>query len=135
MNSTGKDEKELDIEKLTEILSKIQNVYYRKQEQLEELQLQISEMKEIINTLNFLISKQSFHSADELYLEKVQELERKPNSEEIAKELEMRSEDVAYALKHAGRHISVDAPFTQGDDNKNSLWFMPHIHSTNNGDE
>jgi RNA polymerase primary sigma factor len=50
-----------------------------------------------------------------------QELERKPNSEEIAKELEMKSEDVAYALKHAGRHISVDAPFTQGDDNKNSL--------------
>lgn len=72
------DERELDIEKLTEILSKIQNLYYKKQEQLEDLRQQISEMKEIINNLNFLISKQSFHSADELYLEKVKELEKKP---------------------------------------------------------
>ncbi len=78
MNLIDKDERELEIEKLTEILSKLQNLYYKKQEQLEDLKLQISEMKEIINTLNFLISKQSFHSADELYLQKVKELETKP---------------------------------------------------------
>jgi len=50
-----------------------------------------------------------------------QELERKPTPEEIAKELDMDVEDVAYALKHSGRHISMDAPISQGDDNKSSL--------------
>ena len=78
MNSTDKDERDLDIEKLSEILSKIQNIYYKKQEQLEGLKQQISEMKDIINGINFLISKQSFHSADELYLQKVKELETTP---------------------------------------------------------
>lgn len=50
-----------------------------------------------------------------------QELERKPTPEEIAQELDMDVEDVAYALKHSGRHISMDAPISQGDDNKSSL--------------
>ncbi len=50
-----------------------------------------------------------------------QELERKPTHEEIAKELEMSEDEVAYALKHAGRHVSVDAPFSQSDNDKSSL--------------
>lgn len=50
-----------------------------------------------------------------------QEYERAPNIEEIAKELDMDVEEVAYAQQIAGRHISVDAPFASGDDNKNSL--------------
>ncbi len=50
-----------------------------------------------------------------------QEYERTPNIEEIAKELDMEVEEVAYAQQIAGRHISVDAPFANGDDNKNSL--------------
>lgn len=50
-----------------------------------------------------------------------QELERKPTAEEIAKELDMPVEDVSYALRHAGRHVSMDAPISQGDDNKSSL--------------
>ncbi len=50
-----------------------------------------------------------------------QELERKPTPEEIAQELDMSVDDVAYALKHAGRHVSMDAPISQGDDSKSSL--------------
>ncbi len=50
-----------------------------------------------------------------------QELERQPTTEEIAKELEMDAEDVAYALKVAGRHVSVNAPFAQSDNDKSSL--------------
>ena len=50
-----------------------------------------------------------------------QELERKPSVEEIANELEMDIEEVDYALKISGRHISVDAPIKQGEENKNSL--------------
>ena len=50
-----------------------------------------------------------------------QELERKPTAQEIADELEMSVDDVSYALKHAGRHVSMDAPISQGDDSKSSL--------------
>ena len=50
-----------------------------------------------------------------------QELERPPSVDEIAVQLEMQPEDVTYALKHSGHHVSVDAPFSQSDDNKNSL--------------
>ena len=56
-----------DIEKLTIILSSIQNLYYKKKEELEELQLEISELKEILNNLNSIISNKSFFSADEIY--------------------------------------------------------------------
>lgn len=50
-----------------------------------------------------------------------QEYERKPNAQELAKELDMDVEDVANSLQLYGRHISVDAPFQNGDDNKNNL--------------
>jgi len=58
-----------DIEKLTKILSSIQNLYYKKKEELEELQLEISELKEVLNNLNSIISHKSFFSADEIYKE------------------------------------------------------------------
>jgi len=63
----GKD-KEIEIEKLTAILSKIQDLYYKKKDQLEELEMEIVSLKEILNYLNSIISNQSFHSADEIYL-------------------------------------------------------------------
>lgn len=58
---------ENEIEKLSQILSKIQNIYYKKKEQLEELQSEISELRDVLNFLNSLISGKSFHSADEIY--------------------------------------------------------------------
>lgn len=50
-----------------------------------------------------------------------QEFERAASTDEIAKELEMDVNDVAYALKVSGRHVSVDAPFSQSDNDKSSL--------------
>jgi len=50
-----------------------------------------------------------------------QEFERSASTDEIAKELEMDVNDVAYALKVSGRHVSVDAPFSQSDNDKSSL--------------
>lgn len=47
-----------------------------------------------------------------------QEFEREPNAEEIAEILDMTHSDVAETLKIAGRHLSVDAPFAQGEDNR-----------------
>ena len=56
-----------EIEKLTQVASKIQNLYYKKLEQLDELKVEISELKQLLNSLNATISDKSFHSADEIY--------------------------------------------------------------------
>ncbi|HKM92487.1 MAG TPA: RNA polymerase sigma factor RpoD/SigA [Prolixibacteraceae bacterium] len=46
-----------------------------------------------------------------------QEHERKPSAEELAECLDLPAEKVADTLKVSGRHISVDAPFVDGEDN------------------
>ena len=46
-----------------------------------------------------------------------QEHERVPSPEELAQELELPREKVTDTLRVAGRHISVDAPFADGEDN------------------
>jgi len=46
-----------------------------------------------------------------------QEFEREPNADELAKELDMDASEIADTLKMSGRHVSMDAPFTQGEEN------------------
>lgn len=46
-----------------------------------------------------------------------QEHERTPSPEELATELELPNEKVTDTLRVAGRHVSVDAPFADGEDN------------------
>lgn len=46
-----------------------------------------------------------------------QELEREPTPVELAQRLEMDVKEVADILKSSGRHVSVDAPFAQGEEN------------------
>ena len=46
-----------------------------------------------------------------------QEHERTPSPEELATELERPKEKVTDTLRVAGRHVSVDAPFADGEDN------------------
>lgn len=46
-----------------------------------------------------------------------QQHERKPSAEELADELDIPVEKIAETLKMSGRHISVDAPFVEGEDN------------------
>ncbi|MCH7658401.1 MAG: sigma-70 family RNA polymerase sigma factor [Bacteroidetes bacterium] len=46
-----------------------------------------------------------------------QKYERKPSPEELAETLELPSEKVTDTLKVSGRHISMDAPFIEGEDN------------------
>ncbi len=47
-----------------------------------------------------------------------QEFEREPSASELAKELDMDPSEVADTLKISGRHVSMDAPFAQGEDNR-----------------
>jgi RNA polymerase primary sigma factor len=46
-----------------------------------------------------------------------QEYERKPTPEELAEALELPKEKVADTLRVSGRHVSVDAPFVDDEDN------------------
>jgi RNA polymerase primary sigma factor len=46
-----------------------------------------------------------------------QEYEREPTAAEIAKELEMDLDEVSETLKMSNRHVSMDAPFSQGEEN------------------
>ncbi len=47
-----------------------------------------------------------------------QEYEREPNANELANELEMDINEISDTLKISGRHVSMDAPFSQGEDNR-----------------
>ncbi|HZV12419.1 MAG TPA: RNA polymerase sigma factor RpoD/SigA [Candidatus Kapabacteria bacterium] len=47
-----------------------------------------------------------------------QTYEREPTAAELAQELDMSLFEVAETLKISGRHLSVDAPFAQGEDNR-----------------
>jgi len=46
-----------------------------------------------------------------------QELEREPTPEEIAEMLQIPVTEVENALRSSGRHLSIDAPLTEGEDN------------------
>ena len=62
-------DKEQETEKLTQVLSQLQSIYYKKKEQLEELKLEISELNTAINNLSSLISSKSFTSAEDYFKE------------------------------------------------------------------
>jgi RNA polymerase primary sigma factor len=47
-----------------------------------------------------------------------QTYEREPSAEEIADALDMTPYEVTDTLKMSGRHLSMDAPFNQGEDNR-----------------
>ena len=47
-----------------------------------------------------------------------QEFEREPSATELANELDMDVSEIADALKISGKHISMDAPFSQGEENR-----------------
>src|SRR4030066_231966 len=47
-----------------------------------------------------------------------QKFEREPSPEELAEELGMSLFEVSDTLKISGRHLSMDAPFAQGEDNR-----------------
>lgn len=61
-----------------------------------------------------------------VYRDLEQEFERKPNTEELAKILDITSDEVAYTLQISGRQVSMDAPLKSGDENKSTLMDVLH---------
>ncbi len=53
---------------------------------------------------------------NKIYSHLEQQNERMPSAAEIAKALDMTVSDVELSLKNSGRHISMDAPFKEGED-------------------
>ena len=51
-----------------------------------------------------------------------QEFEREPSPAEIAVMLEISENDVKESMKNTGRHVSMDAPLTTGDENAGSMY-------------
>jgi RNA polymerase primary sigma factor len=51
-----------------------------------------------------------------------QEYEREPSPAEIATMLEISESEVKESMKNTGRHVSMDAPLTTGDDNAGSMY-------------
>ncbi len=59
----------------------------------------------------------SLNKINKAYARFEQEHERKPSAEELAEVLDMPIDKIAETLKMSGRHVSVDAPFVEGEDN------------------
>ena len=59
----------------------------------------------------------SLNKINKAYARFEQEHERRPSPEELAEVLDIPAEKIADTLRVSGRHISVDAPFVEGEDN------------------
>jgi RNA polymerase primary sigma factor len=59
----------------------------------------------------------SLNKINRAFSELEQEYEREPSSDELAELLEIPSEEVETTLGVAARHVSMDAPFVDGEDN------------------
>ena len=59
----------------------------------------------------------SLNKISKTFSELEQKFEREPSPEELAEELELPTSEVIDTLKISGRHVSMDAPFVQGEEN------------------
>ncbi len=59
----------------------------------------------------------SLNKINKAYSRFEQQHQRKPSPEELSEELEIPAEKISDTLRVSGRHISVDAPFVEGEDN------------------
>jgi RNA polymerase primary sigma factor len=59
----------------------------------------------------------SINKINKAYARLEQTFEREPNAEEIAEELEVSESEVKESMKNAGRHVSMDAPLIQDEEN------------------
>ena len=60
----------------------------------------------------------SLNKISRSFSELEQKFEREPSADEIAELLELSTSEVSDTLKIGGRHVSMDAPFVQGEENR-----------------
>ena len=59
----------------------------------------------------------SLNKISKAYSKLEQEFEHEPSPEELAKILDIPTEKIADTMRVSGKHVSMDAPFVQGEDN------------------
>lgn len=59
----------------------------------------------------------SLNKINKAFSQLEQTFEREPSSEELAEQLDINAEEVETTLGVAARHVSMDAPFVEGEDN------------------
>jgi RNA polymerase primary sigma factor len=59
----------------------------------------------------------SLNKISKTFSELEQKFEREPSPEELAEVLEVTTAEVVDTMKISGRHVSMDAPFVQGEEN------------------
>jgi len=59
----------------------------------------------------------SINKINKAYAQLEQQFEREPNADEIATLLEISESEVKESMKNSGRHVSMDAPLVQDEDN------------------
>src|SRR5260370_18603488 len=59
----------------------------------------------------------SLNKISKTFSELEQKFQREPSSEELAEVLEITTQEVVDTMKISGRHVSMDAPFVQGEEN------------------
>ncbi|MCH3923340.1 MAG: RNA polymerase sigma factor RpoD/SigA [Bacteroidales bacterium] len=59
----------------------------------------------------------SLNKISKAYAKLEQEYERTPNPEEVASELDIPDSEVRESLRHTGKHLSMDAPLANDEDN------------------
>ena len=59
----------------------------------------------------------SLNKINKAFSQLEQTFEREPSSEELAEQLEINADEVETTLGVAARHVSMDAPFVEGEDN------------------
>ncbi|MFD2719693.1 RNA polymerase sigma factor RpoD/SigA [Hymenobacter monticola] len=60
----------------------------------------------------------SLNKISRSFSELEQKFEREPSADEIAELLELSTSEVVDTMKISGRHVSMDAPFVQGEENR-----------------
>lgn len=64
----------------------------------------------------------TINKINKAFSELEQRFERPPSAEELAEHLDCTVSDVRQSLQSNGRHVSMDAPLTEGDDSSSSLY-------------
>ena len=59
----------------------------------------------------------SLNKINKTFSELEQKFQREPSAEELAEVLQITTEEIANNMRISGRHVSVDAPFVQGEEN------------------
>jgi RNA polymerase primary sigma factor len=64
----------------------------------------------------------TINKINKAFSELEQKFERPPSAEELAEFLEVSIDDIRQSLSNSGRHVSMDAPMSDNDENSSSLY-------------